>query len=89
MMQIRDMLFGQSDRNYHIESEARVYLSKLWVDAQEDITKFKAGLEDWFNDMNERLEGGYKWLTQTILFVVGFVLAVSFNIDTIAVAYMG
>lgn len=52
----------------------------------EDIDKVKKELENWFNSSMERVSGWYKRWTQTVIFVVGVLLVVGLNADTIAIA---
>jgi hypothetical protein len=60
-------------------------LRQLYIDAQKDIEKFKALLEGWFNEMMDRTNGWYKRQTRRILFFIGFLIALSFNVDTIKI----
>jgi hypothetical protein len=46
---------------------------------------FLKGLEIWFNMTMDRLSGMYKRTTQIWLLVIGLVIAVCFNVDSIAV----
>ena len=69
-----------------INPETRLFLQSLLSESQGDIEKFKFLLEKWFNDTMERATGWYKRYTQYILFIVGFFIAVSFNVDTIIIA---
>ncbi len=69
-----------------IDPETLFHLKQLYIDAQKDIARFQALLEEWFNETMERATGWYKKQTQWISLVIGFVLAVSFNIDTIAIS---
>ncbi len=63
------------------------YLKSLWADAQGDVDKFKVLLENWFNETMDRASGWFKRYTQRVLFIVGFVLAVLFNVNTIEIAH--
>jgi hypothetical protein len=51
--------------------------------SQNDLTKLKTHLEDWFNGAMDRVSGWYKHRTQNILFAVGLVLAVALNASTL------
>ena len=51
-----------------------------------DIEKFTKKMEDWFDDSMNRASGWYKRQTQVVLFLIGMVLAFTFNVDTIAIA---
>lgn len=63
-------------------SDTKKHLESLLVDAQNDLEKFKYFLEQWFNDSMERATGWFKRRAQFFLFLIGFVLAVSFNANT-------
>lgn len=63
----------------------RVILSAIDV-AQGDITKVQAEIEAWYDSAMDRVSGWYKRSTQYILFVLGLVVAVSLNVDTVNLA---
>ena len=71
--------------NIPIAEETLNYLNSIWTDAQGDVDKFKATLEDWFDETMERASGWYKNYTQIVLFFIGLVLAIFFNVDTIKI----
>lgn len=48
-----------------------------------DLEKFKAKIETHFNEVMDRVGGWYKRRTQVVLFAIGLVLAVLFNVDSI------
>lgn len=50
-----------------------------------DFNTFSQKIEGWYNDTMDRVSGWYKRQTQFILFVLGFVLAFIFNVDTVAI----
>lgn len=68
-----------------ITKDTALYLRSLWQEAGADTNKFKLLLEKWFNDTNERATGWYKKYTQLSLLLIGFVMAVVFNVDSIAI----
>lgn len=51
-----------------------------------DIEKFRAGIENWYNETMDRVSGWYKRQSQLILFFIGLVVAVMFNVDSIEIA---
>jgi hypothetical protein len=63
----------------------RVVLAALDT-SQGDIAKVKANLEAWYNASMDRISGWYKRRTQYVLFAIGFVVAISMNIDALTVA---
>lgn len=54
--------------------------------AQNDLDRAQANLEAWFNSSMDRVSGWYKRRTQNIIFVVGLVLTIALNADTVKVA---
>jgi hypothetical protein len=61
-------------------------LTTLANDAANDLAKFRAGLEDWFNSAMDRVSGWYKRRTHVILFFVGFLIAITLNVNSISLA---
>lgn len=74
------------ENKLNINEETRTNLINLFADARQDSFVFKNKLEDWFEETMERASGWYKKQTQTILLIIGFGIAVLFNVDTIAIA---
>jgi hypothetical protein len=64
-------------------TEAMLALAK---DAQGDLKKFQANLENWYNAAMDRASGWYKKYTQTILLVLGLLMAMAFNVDSVRVS---
>jgi hypothetical protein len=77
---------GEPAKGTTIEAETLSYLKSVWADSQGDVEKFKEYLEQWFNEMMDRTSGWYKKHTQRILFCVGLIIAIFFNVDTIKIA---
>lgn len=69
-----------------VQNDTIVYLKSLWADAQGDVDRFKALLENWFDDTMERSTGWYKQYTQFFLFLIGMAVAITFNVDSIRIA---
>jgi hypothetical protein len=72
--------------NKEINDETLKNLMNLFADARQDSFVFKNKLEDWFDETMERASGWYKKQTQSILLIIGFVIAVAFNVDAIAIS---
>jgi hypothetical protein len=68
-----------------IDPETLQHIQQLYINAQKDTDRFKALLENWFNETMNRASGWYRRQTQSILFFIGLFIAISFNVDTIAV----
>jgi hypothetical protein len=60
-------------------------LESFFIDSNKDILKFKALLEQWFNEMMDRATGWYKRQAQWIIFVIGLFIAVAFNASTFSI----
>jgi hypothetical protein len=65
--------------------ETRKHIQKLFKDANDDPVKFKILLENWYNDTMERSTGWFKQTTQVGVLLIGLVLTISFNVDSIAI----
>jgi hypothetical protein len=72
-----------NDTAYKIDPDTLRYLRLLMVEAPDNIEKFRNVLEHWYNITMDRVSGWYKQQTQIILFAIGLVIAVIFNVDTI------
>ena len=59
--------------NYHLNEAAG------------DLDVFKSRLEKWFTDTMDRVSGWYKRDTQFWLLILGLLLSVTFNLDTIEI----
>jgi CRISPR/Cas system CMR-associated protein Cmr5 small subunit len=68
-----------------INDNTRKHIRSLLIDSQDDLMKFKASLEDWFNETMERATGWYKRTTQLILLIIGLTLAITFNVNSIEI----
>ena len=55
------------------------------ANAKDAADKFRANLENWYNDAMDRVSGWYKKRTQMILLLIGLALALIFNVDSIRV----
>lgn len=60
-------------------------LEALTAETAGDLTKIKAGLENWFDDTMDRLEGAYRRWSRWILLGIGFVLAVVLNVSAVRI----
>lgn len=79
---------GISDRRLALgdeSSESLDHIESLLHDANGDIFKFRILLEDWYNETMSRASGWFKRTVQFVLFMIGVVIAISFNVDTIAI----
>lgn len=61
-------------------------LDALWRSAGENVDAFVRSVESWFNDSMARVAGWYKRKTQWSLLVLGLLVAVSLNVNTITIS---
>jgi hypothetical protein len=78
---LRDQLV-QDPRFQHVQAA----LLALVDAAENDVEKIRTNIETWFNNGMERVSGWYKRRAQTIIFVIGLILAAALNLDSIHLA---
>ena len=61
-------------------------IDKYAINTDKAIESGRKNVEDWFNNTMDRMGGWYKRWAQTLAFVIGFIAAVVFNIDSIDLA---
>lgn len=67
------------------DSPLKRRLAALRVEVGDDLVAVKAGLEGWFDDTMDRLEGAYKRWTQWFLVIFGLALALILNVSAIRI----
>ena len=67
-------------------NKAAQALLTLAIDAKGDIVAFQRNVEQWYNDAMDRVSGWYKRYTQRVLIVLGLLLAIVFNVNSVRVA---
>ncbi|MBD8080828.1 hypothetical protein [Chryseobacterium caseinilyticum] len=72
-------------KNQFLSDDAKKHLQFLIHKSNGEITLFKASIERWFNETMERANSWYSRQVQYFLLLIGFVLAVFVNGDTIAI----
>jgi hypothetical protein len=77
--------YAEDIQKHDIGPETRKQITSILNEANNDVVKFRLLVEQWYNDTMERATGWFKRSTQMILLVIGFALAVIFNVDTIAI----
>ena len=65
-----------------IAPETREELLNRLEDVDFDFEKFRDSLESWYNSTMERASGWYKRKVQLFLFIIGFFIAATFNVNT-------
>ncbi|MBX3257279.1 MAG: hypothetical protein KF862_24345 [Chitinophagaceae bacterium] len=68
--------------NPELKNILTIYINQ----ANGDMVRFKGLIEDWYNQQMDRVKGWYKRQTSRILLVIGFALAVAFNVNTLQIA---
>ena len=71
--------------NFRFDFETREILMLHYTNAHGDLALFRTNLEGWYNDSMERVAGWYKRQVQMRLLIIGFCMAVVFNLDSIAI----
>jgi hypothetical protein len=61
-------------------------LDALWKRAQGDPERFLTAIEQWYEAQMERVSGWYKRWTKRGIVVVGVLIAIAFNVDSIRIA---
>jgi len=67
------------------DSETKRYLQSMLNDSNYDLMKFKILLEDWYNDTMDRATGWFKRSVRAVLIIIGFGIAIGFNVDSLAI----
>ncbi len=69
-----------------IENEyVKKALTSIVTAAGDDMNKMQEGIENWYNSAMDRVSGWYKRRVQKILFVLGIVIVIAMNADSIAI----
>ena len=69
-----------------IDAETVLILQLHLRESKYNLLQFKLVLESWYDDTMNRVSGWYKRQGQSILFVLGLLMAVAFNVDIISIA---
>lgn len=67
----------------NIGPDTKYQLRSLWKEAANDVDKFQALINHWYEEQMDRITGWYKRKVTFLTFLVGLVIAVMFNVDTI------
>jgi hypothetical protein len=67
------------------DGDLKSVLQQFLQEAQQDVDQFKDRVRGWYNDVMDRASGWYKRKAQKILIGVGFLIAIVFNADTLAI----
>ncbi len=73
-------------RQKYKDNKAVEALLVLVVDAAGDPERLQTNLENWYSDAMDRISGWYKRYVQNALVLIGLILAIGFNVDSVQVA---
>jgi hypothetical protein len=68
------------------ESDIKKSLLLLIDDSGNDLSQVRESIEEWFHSAMDRVAGSYKQRTQVTLLLLGFILAVVLNVNTLFIA---
>jgi hypothetical protein len=78
--------FSLRFNSLQIQPNSLKQIANIYADSAGDAAVFKEKLNQWYNEMMERLSGWFKRKIQFILFIIGLIMAIMFNIDSISIA---
>ena len=78
--------FSLRFNSLQIQTNSLKQITNIYADSAGDIGIFKEKLNQWYNEMMERLSGWFKRKIQFILFIIGLIMAITFNVDSISIA---
>jgi len=67
------------------DNDLKQVLKQLLNDAEYQLDDFKDKVREWYDNVMDRASGWYKRRVQKLLVLVGLVIAILFNADTIAI----
>jgi hypothetical protein len=67
------------------DDDLKNVLKQLLNDAEYELDEFKSRIHGWYDNVMDRASGWYKRMVQKIVVLVGLIIAVVFNADTIAI----
>jgi hypothetical protein len=78
--------FSLRVNSLHIQPNSLKQIAVIFEDSGGDPVVFKEKLNQWYNEMMERLSGWFKRKIQFVLFMIGLAMAITFNVDSISIA---
>ena len=73
------------DANQTLPAPVARALRTLINDAGDDIEKVKTNVQQWFDGSMDSVSGWYKRRAQLVLFIIGSIVAVVVNVDTLSI----
>jgi hypothetical protein len=89
MRQFRLGLLGMQKINPHLSNSVTAIVRQAEgyaLHADQMVATARVNLETWFNDAMQRLSGTYKRRAELFAFIIGFIIALLLNVDSINVA---
>ena len=89
MRQFRLGLLGMQKVNPRLSNSVTAIIRQAEgyaLHADQVVATARLNLETWFNDAMDRLSGTYKRKAQLMAFIIGVILALILNVDSISVA---
>jgi hypothetical protein len=77
---------GGNTQTQFINAEPLRILTMHLVASNFDMDGFMHKIESWYDDTMDRVSGWYKRQVQFILFILGMLIAITFNVNTIIIA---
>lgn len=74
------------DDDTDLPAELRRALKQLAAQAEGDITKFRLGVEHWYDDQMDRVSGWYQRHVRWISLAIGAILVLAFNLNAVTIA---
>lgn len=68
-----------------LEGTTGKVLQSYWLESSGDLEMFKEKMEEWYDETQARTTGWYKRNIQRILLVIGFIIALTINADTLSI----
>ncbi|SEN09778.1 hypothetical protein SAMN04488505_10879 [Chitinophaga rupis] len=69
----------------HMQPRTAKNVTGIYQEAKGDTAAFKEGLRRWYNETMDRANGWYKRKMQFLLLLIGLLLSILFNVDTIRI----
>lgn len=66
------------------EGRLKTFLLDTLKEAEDDLSKFRELLENWYNEVMSRASGWYKRHTHKLIIIIGLLLGAYFNADSLA-----
>ena len=75
----------QAQLNVNIDKDLLSILKSFLESAEGDVEKFRKKIEEWYDELMQRISGWYKRQSRYIILGIGLLLAIIFNVDTIKI----